>query len=283
MAGAMALYRTAVNRALGDGAWEAFKGLNVTDSDMSELINSKKLGGLGRGQSFTDEVTGNRYRIVRARGTITDEGYLLKQYFGAAGRVGNLVAASTKAVITTDDSFTAHDLARGLVFLNAGTGVGELRPIMDNDGTVSASTITVVPAGKPPYPGAAVADWPDNFVALPDATTDYVSFVPWEVVHTSGVTDYTVAWALGAVTDGNWTIVLERGYGIFRGVGSTDAFTAGGPIVPSATAGVAKGFTTAGELAAEARLSCGMSLVAYSGASAPWFGKLHGKFLIGDN
>jgi len=282
MAGAMALYRAGINRALGEGAYEAFKGLNVTDADFMELTKSNKLGGLRRMQSFVDEMTGNSYRIVRARGAITGEGYLLKQYFGAAGRVGNLTAASTKAVITTDDTFVAHDLAGGLVFLNAGTGVGELRPIEDNDDTTSLSTITVA-RKRGTYPGETVADSPDNFVALPDATTDYVSFVPWEVVETSGVGDYVVAWALGAVTSGNWTIVLEQGYGLVRAVGSTDALTAGGPLVPSGTAGIAKGFTTAGETAAEARLAFGQALAAYSGASAVWFGHLFGRFRIGDN
>lgn len=281
---AMALYRRAFSRALGEGAYEAFKSLNVSDSDFNELMKkSSGLGGLRRGQSFHDEITGNRYRIVRARGAITGEGYLLKQYFGAAGRVGNLTAASTRAVLTTDDSFTARELAGGYVFINAGTGIGELRPIQDNDGTAGASTITVVPAGKPPYPGSTVADWPDNFTALPDATSDYVSFLPWEVVETSGVGDYVVGAALGAVTSGNWTIVLEEGYGLLRVVGSTDALTAGGPIVPSATAGIGKGFTTAGETAAEARLAFGQSLVAYSGASAVWFGRLFGKYRIGAN
>ena len=282
MAGAMALYRAGINRALGDGAWEAFKSLNVTDADFKDWINSRKLGGLRRGQSFLDEITGNRYRIVRALGTITGEGYLLKQHMNAAGRVGNLTAVSTKAVVQTDDTLVNHDLAGGLLFLNAGTGVGELRPIEDNDDTTSLSTITVA-RNRRTYPGETVSDSPDNFTALPDATTDYNAFVPWEVVETSGVTDEVVAWALGAVTSGNWTIVLERGYGLFRAVGSTDALTAGGPIVPSATAGIGKGFTTAGELAAESRLAFGQSIAAYSGASAVWFGKLHGKFIIGDN
>lgn len=283
MAGAMALYRTSVNRALGDGTWEAFKGLDVTNSDFLELQKTRTaLGGLRKGQSFTDEITGNRYRIVRARGTITGEGYILKQYIGAAGRVGNLTGASTKAVQVTDDTFVAHDLVDGYEFINAGTAVGELRTILENDDTAGASTITVA-AKRRVYPGETVADSPDNFVALPDATSDYVAFCPWEVVQTSAVTDYVVACALGAVTDGNWTIVLEQGYGLIRVVGSTDALTAGGPIVPSATAGIGKGFTTAGETAAEARLAFGQSIVAYSGASAVWFGRIFGRFAIGDN
>lgn len=282
MGAASALYRTGVNRALGDGAWEAFKGLDVTDSDFKELSKTTKLGGLRQGQSFLDEITGNRYRIVRARGTITGEGYILKTYAGASGRVGNLTGASTKAVQVTDDTFVAHDLASGYEFINAGTAVGELRTILDNDDTASASTITVARNLKS-YPGEQVSDSADNFVALPDATSDYAALCTWEVVHTSAVTDFVVGVALGAVTDGNWTIMLDRGWGLIRAVGSTDALTLLGGLMPSATAGVAKGYTAAGITAAEAPVIFGKAAVAYAGASAVWFGQIFGTFAIGDN
>jgi hypothetical protein len=278
---AMAAYLASVSRALGKGAWEAFSSLNVTNSDFIELSKSNKLGGLRRGQSLIDEITGNRYRIVRARGAITGLGYIVKNYLGAAGRLGNLTAASTKAVLTTDDTFVAHDLAGGYVFLNAGTGLEQLRPIIDNDDTSGASTITLATKDRS-FPGSHTAvDSADALATAPDATTDYLTVLPWEIVETSAVTDYVVGVALGAVTDGNWTIVLDEGYGLVRAAGDTDALVLDEGIVPSAAAGTAKGLTTAGTLADEAHRVFARALAAKATAASNWFCHVRVPFPIG--
>lgn len=278
---AMAAYIASVSRAMGVAAWKAFQSLDVTDADFTELLKSNKFGGLRRGQSFIDEITGNRYRIIRARGTITGLGYLLKRYLGAAARIGNLTAVSTKSVLQTDDTFVAHDLAGGMVEINAGTGRGQMRFILDNDDTASLSTITVARKDTS-FPGNHTAnDSPEAFTTQADATSDYITVLPWELVQTAAVTDRVVAVALGAVTSGNWTIVLEEGDGLFQTVGSTDATTLDGGMMPSATAGTAKGPTAAGITAAEAPVIFGSAFEAYGGAADLVFGHIHGRFRIG--
>lgn len=280
---AMAILRRAMSKGLGEGAWQAFKGLDVTDADFQELLKSRQLGGLRRGQSFHDEITGNRYRIVRARSAVTGEGYLLKQYGGNAARIGGLTANSKKASIETNDTFVAHELAGGLTFISAGTGIGQLRTIIDNDDTAAASKITIG-VKDTSYKGSQTAE--DSVEALttqPDGTSSYEAFCPWEVEQQTAVGDRVVSWALGAVTSGNWTIVLEQGYGLFRAVGSVDAITRFGALVPSATSGIAKGPTTAGMTALEASLVFGEGLSPYSGASAVWFGRNFGRFAVGVN
>ena len=280
---AMGIYYASLSRALGRGLWEAFQGLNVTNANFIELINTRTYGGLRRGQSFVDQDLGNKFRLVRARGALTGVGYIVKSYLGAAGRVGNLTAASTKAVLTTDDTFVEHDLAGGLVYLNAGTGIGQMRPIMDNSDAAGASTITLAVKDRS-YPGAHTAvDSPDALATAPDATTDYLVVCPWEVVETSAVTDYVVGVALGAVTDGNWTIILEEGYGLVRVAGDTDPSVLDEGIMPSAAAGTAKGYTTAATTIDEPARTFARALAAKATAASNWFCHVKVPFPIGAN
>jgi hypothetical protein len=277
---AMGIYYASVSRALGRALYAQFQSLNITNDNFMELAKSSTFGGLRRGQSFVDQNTGNRFRLLRARGAITGVGYILKSYLGAAGRVGNLTAASTKAVVTTDDSFTANELADGWYFQNAGTGIGDLRPIIDNDGTAGASTITLAQRDFT-YPGSVATDSPDALATTPDATTDYITVLPWEVVETSGVGDYVVAVALGAVDSGNWTIAQDFGYGLVRAAGDTDALVLDEGIVPSATAGTAKGLTTAGTGADEPHRVFARALAAKATAASNWFCHINVPFPIG--
>ena len=71
---AMGIYYASLSRALGRGLWEAFQGLNVTNANFIELINTRTYGGLRRGQSFVDQDLGNKFRLVRARGALTSPG-----------------------------------------------------------------------------------------------------------------------------------------------------------------------------------------------------------------
>ena len=87
--------------------------------------------------------------------------------------------------------------------------------------------------------------------------------------------------ALGAVADDEIGVIQVGGPVLAKCVGSTDALTALGTVVPSGTAGVLKGPTTAGETAADARLACGISISAYSGASALRLIYLTGNRVIG--
>ena len=257
---------------LSTGRNDAHKGANLSYSDITKL-------GLELGQFACYE--GAIYRAVRARGALTGEGYILKTYANAAGRTGTATAASTKAVMVTADTLVKGDLKGGRVWRPSGTGSTEApRNIVDNNDAAGASTVTV--AKRVSHLNRAATTAADGFDTAPDGTSTYNLHCDWEVVETSGVGDTVVGAALGAVTDGNLTIILvESPYALIRCVGSTDALTALGTLVPSATAGIAKGFTTAGETAAEARLSFGSPYDAYTGASALRVCRLFGKFAIG--
>jgi hypothetical protein len=119
---------------------------------------------------------------------------------------------------------------------------------------------------------------PDALSVVPDGTTTVSIFAPWECTVATGVGDFVSAISLGAVTQDNWTIVCERGVVPHSLVGSTDALTQGGPVVPSATTGVGKGKTAAGMTADEAARVYAIALSAYSGASAQRLVSLLGKF-----
>jgi hypothetical protein len=256
---------------LATGRHDAHKGANLAPADIAKL-------GLELGQyGYYD---GSVYRAVRARGALTGEGYILKTYANAAGRVGTADAASTKAIVQTADTLVKGDLKGGKITIDGGTGLGQMRNIIDNNDTAGASLVTV--AKRVASLNRAAITGAQAFDTALDGTSTYNLHCDWEVVETSGVGDTVVGAALGAVTDGNLTIILvESPYAWIRCVGSTDALTALGTLVPSATAGIAKGFTTAGETAAEARLSFGSPYAAYTGASAIRMCRLFGKFAIG--
>lgn len=256
---------------LNTGRKDSFKKANLTKDDLQKL-------GVEPGAYFPFK--GHIYRAVQARGAITGEGYLLKNYFNAAAREGNVATPFPKDIITTDDTFVKGDLIGGRVFIKAGTGVGQLRQILGNSDAAGASTITV--SKRNSSLNKSAASGPDALTTTLDATSDYSVVCEWEVVESAAATDFGVAVGLGAVTDGNYSIVGIAGpHFLLRAVGSTDALTAGGVIVPSATAGTVKGQTAAGITAAEAARILGFSWDAYSGAADLRHCALFGNFAVG--
>lgn len=270
----LGIHREAFNRALGTGLADSFRSVDITDANFSQL-------GISKGQRFPYIIpgTGTEFvlRAVRARGALL-EGSLVKRYVGAAGRIGNLTAASDKAIVVTDDTFVANDLAGGIFFITAGTGANQRqRFIRKNSAAAGASTITVAER-EGLYPNTTDEDAADALDTAPDGTSDYSVYCDWEVVASAAATDFVVGVSLGVATSGNWTLILETGICLCLQVGSTDAVTAGGALVPSATAGTAKGPLTAGLTATEAMVAFGEALSAYAGASALRECYLFGKF-----
>src|SRR5687768_7196668 len=108
---------------LATGRQDAHKGANLSYSDITKL-------GLELGQyGYYD---GAVYRAVRARGALTGEGYILKTYANAAGRIGTADAASTKAVLKTADTLVKGDIVGGKVMIDGGTGTGQIRQVLAN-------------------------------------------------------------------------------------------------------------------------------------------------------
>ncbi|SRR5581483_127144 len=259
----MANFRVAYAPHLGAGWASAFRDGNVIDTDF------RTIGG-APGLVFPFE--GNLYQVVRNRtGGALAEGDLVKLFFNDATRVGT-ASAGAADTLTTTQTYTAGLLVDkstpSYIFLRAGTGVNQRRRILSHtSGANSVITTSIFDRSLGLTNGASTTG-PDKWGTTPDNTSQYSIVLPWEMAKSSGVGDYITGVALAAVTDAYWTIIQIAGFGLCKAVGSTDALTAGGPIVPSATAGVGKGFTTAGETAAEARLAFGMAIDAYTGASA---------------
>ncbi len=200
----IAHYLEAFNYGLGEGSYNPFtRSLDVSHADFMD----GKLHGQ-RGKSW--EYKGNTFRIVRVRSANVVIGSALSLFIGGATRAGTL-ASSTKAVATTALSLTESDVAGGLLFTTGGTGAAppQLRFIKDNDGTAGATTLTV--AERDQAHNIEAISTPDAFTTLPDGTTTYGIFCHWEAKQSAGVSDAITAIALGTVTNGNWTIVIEEG------------------------------------------------------------------------
>ena len=213
-------------------------------------------------------------------GSSTAVGSAVTWYQAASGTI----TSATAAVITCSGaSFPVPDasgtpgLVGKLVYIKTGTGTGQVRRILEN----TATTITVSKY-MPSIQLAATDSTNPNALTTVPANGDTLIVVGFDdVKKTTAVTDNVSGVALAVTTDGSLGIFQVGGPVLALVVGSTDATTALGPVVPSATAGTLKGPTTAGETAAEARLSCGVAFDAYSGAAALRLIFLTGKTLIG--
>lgn len=226
------------------------KGLHDAWRDVNDA-RPTNLSGIGKGfpgMAWTWQGNIYQYFQNRSGGALT-EGMGTSVYYGAAGRIGNLTGASTKARIVTDDTFSAagalvgaHEWP-GYVFLTAGTTIGERRQIFKNSAATTASTIDVTPdtfnreAG--PVRGVSTLEV-DAYATLPDATTDYSVFCAWEMVAcdidaliTSRLQGIVIS---TTVADGNMGVQQLTGPAIALVDGTTD-LVAGDALIPSSTAG----------------------------------------------
>jgi hypothetical protein len=263
-----ALYRRIASKALGEGLAAAFASLDIADSKFYQL-------GMNPGDRGTDPIHGVTIRAVRARGAaIAAAGTTLKRYIGGTGRTGTLSAA-TKAVLTTPSTFADNDIGGAFIQTTGGTGPNQFRSVLEFD-SAALATITVAKRDRE-YDLADIAS-ADALAVLPDNTTTFSIYAPWEVTPCTAVTDLVSAVSLGAVTQDNWTLVVEKGPVPTLTVGSTDAAVAGRGAFPSATLGTCKGATAAGVTAAEALVQFGVFIDAYSGAAALRLVDLLGRF-----
>jgi hypothetical protein len=273
----MAIYR---DTALG--LHDAYR--NVNDSAASPL---PFIGRGWPGMAWTWRGCILQYVQNRSGGALT-EGMGTALHYAAAGRIGNLTGASTKAKLVTDDTFSAAGALVGsnewpsYVFSTVGTTIGERRQIFGNSAAAGASTIDVVPDPRlnrdlGPVGGLPTRDV-NAYATLPDATTDYSVFCPWEVVATdidALVTSRLQGVVLStSITDGNFGVIQITGPAIALVDGTTD-LVAGDSLIPDAVAGVlSKWVVTDGNavtIAAEitrARLASAWILDAYTTNSA---------------
>lgn len=262
------------------------KGLHDAWRDVND-VRPTALSGIGKGwpgMAWTWQ--GNVYQYVQNRfGSALTEGMGVSLYYGASGRIGNLTNGSTKAVVVTDDTFSATDALVGVhewpgyVFVTAGTTTGERRQILGNSAASGASTITVAKFNREggPVRGLAV-DQVDAFATAPDGTSDYSVLCPWEVTATD--IDALITSRLqgvvvsSSITDGYLGVIQITGPAIALVDGTTD-LAASEPLIPSSTSGVlsklvitdANAVTIASEIL-NAHLSAAWILDAYTTNSA---------------
>jgi hypothetical protein len=245
------MFQSWVSSTLGSiGRYQAGANINWTNAQRMSV-----------GGAFPGEVValwGNLYQLVLNRsGGALAVGDTVSLSIADSTRIGNLTAASTPAVLTTDDTqdtnLAGSDSWPGYVGVTAGafatTAAETRRQIQANAPAAGASTLTI--AGGPTYTG--YADGPVNgdprldadaigtIAAPPDNTYDYEVFCPWEVVKTDldalltsvpqGVVVST------SITDDQFGLIQIAGICMANVDGTTD-LVAGDLLIPDAAAGV---------------------------------------------
>lgn len=264
------IYRRAYCRAAGESSASAAAFVNI---DMTNADFVRRLGFAAAGERFAVPGTSLVVRWVRARSTGIVAGGLVIAYAGRTGTASAGSASTLTAPAATQ--YLLADIGGGIISTTGGTGPNQNRDIVDSD-EAATSLLTVVPPDLTVY--VAAASLPEAFSPVIDATTTFGIYCPWEVQQQTAATDLVTGVALGTVTNGNWTLIVEEGPVPTLCVGSTDALVALGRVVPSATANTAKGPTAGGITASEASLVFGRSLFAYSGAAALRLVDVFGRF-----
>lgn len=229
--------------ALGAGRHNAFADFNFAS-----------LAGLsmGVGSAFPGMVfpfRGELYQVVQNRqgGAIT-VGQTVCISFNAAARIGNLTGASTKAVVTTDDTLDSG-LAGGQEYpgklITTATATAtcedeEIREIRKNTAGASGTiTVAEYQADLGPTLGVATAT-ADAYGTLLDANADYSVFCPWEV-QLVDIDALVTAFPQGvcvstSITDDYFGIIKLTGVAMAEVDGTTD-LVAGDQLIPSTVAG----------------------------------------------
>ena len=230
------------------------------DADGSSVVTSKS--------DATPQNTPGQLARLQCREGARVYRYMKVQENIAKGQVASLfqfidnadvdeVATTSQKVLKGTGDFTANEFGDGtfpsaFVSIDVNTGLNQTRAIVRNPGTDYLTLDKV---------------WD---TAL-DATSDYVTYDLNYVqqCNTGDGVPIVMGVAIADITAGQWGWFQLKGFcPLVRIVGSTDAIVAGEDLVPSATAGAAKGFTTAGTTADEAAAAFGKALHASAAADA---------------
>lgn len=210
------------------------------------------------------------YRVLRYMKA--EEAFAIGQVAMIAALIDNadvdqVQAIGDKVLLGTGD-FSANQFGASpgatfpdaFVTIDANTGAGQTRLIKNNRRSTDYLRL--------------LEGWG---VAL-DTTSDYVTYSPNYVSladtdDVSAIATRVRGVAISAVTDEYWAWFQIKGFcPLVRGIGSTDAFVRGAPIVPSSTAGAAKGPTAAGITAVEAATMFGYAEHAYAAGDSAGVG-----------
>lgn len=238
----MSFFRTYRSPSIGGtGRKDAFAEVNLTSTQL------RGIGGAFPGE--VGQLYGNLYQMVQNRsgGAIT-VGQAVSLVIGDANRFGNLTAASTTSVLTTDDTLDAglsgSEAWPGYVGVTAGafatTTAETRRQILANSSAAGASTITVANDDfSDGIVNGAAANSPD-VITTPGNTYDYEAFCPWEVtlsdldaLVTSVVQGVVVS---TTIADDSFGIIQIAGVAMALVDGTADVL-AGSMLYPSGTAG----------------------------------------------
>lgn len=239
----MSFFRTYLSASLGSlGFKDIFTDVNMTYKQILSV------GGGFPGE--TCPLFGNLYQLVQNRsGGALAVGDAVSLLLGDANRTGNLTAASTTSILTTDDTLDSNLAGNqdypGYVAVTAGalatTADEALRRILNNSTDTGASTITVAVADFSDGTTNGAASNSPDVITTPGATYDYEVFCPWEVVKTDvdavatcimqGVVRST------SITDDQFGIIQISGVGLAKVDGTTDV-GAGDLLIPDSASGI---------------------------------------------
>lgn len=239
-----------INYVLSAPALNAGGYKMLQDFNFAALTAEAGVGGATPGMTFWFQ--GRLFQVIQNRsGGALAVGDVVGLYLADAARTGNLQAASTTAVLKTDDTLDlglAGDRTYpGYVDVTAGalatTDDMEQHQILGNDNTANNSLITIATFDRSLGPTYGVATLSaDALSTTPDATYDYEVICPWEVAKTDADAGVSTAIPQGVVvstsiTDDYFGIIQIKGVGRAKCDGTTD-FAAGDLLTPSTTAGV---------------------------------------------
>lgn len=263
------------NPFAGEGEQDAFLNFDVQAVDRF-LYAGLQPGDFFRFQEGIFQLAYNKNGSALAQGDIVK--------FSVTHATLTVTAATADLLTIGGGGMTADALVGKFVFVKTGTGIGQLRRILEN------TTTTIRVARYYPSLNLAAASAPDAFDTVP-VNTDTVSVIGFdEVVKTAGITDVVQGVSRGAITDTRLGVIQVAGPCLAKvdGTVANSGVTALGLLVPSATAGVAKGVNTLAAVLAdvdlrvtETRLAFARAFDAHTGATGLRHIFLFGSQVIG--
>ena len=234
------------------------KARNGLDTDGDFVIATSDAVPLNRPGEIVDVPTREGYRkfVYRKASVAFAIGQVAMQAVLLDNADVDVAQAITSKQLEGTGDFTANEFNDGtypssIVSIDVGAGLGQSRAILYNRGSTDIIQLDKVwDVALTTASDFVTQDL--NLVALADTDVEPIIF--------SGV-------AVNAVTINEWSWFQIEGYcPLVRAIGSTDPFVRGEAVVPSATAGTARGLTTAATTADEIAQKIGKALHAYAGA-----------------
>jgi len=204
--------------------------------------NSATPKGASLGQRVQD--AGHVYMYVKATAAISaNEAVVFQPAYSSLDNItgfGNRATGTFPYVEDSGATWTAGDLVGAALYIDAGTGAGQMKLIRSNTATRIYFEAL--------HPGFGVGFEDDPFTTAPDITSDITIIAPFHVVKSpaSTLTNKGIGYAPFAFTSGYYGWICVTGLGLTKSGTSGAALVAGMPIsVGDDTAGQVTGIASA--------------------------------------